>query len=86
MPPVTRIVELVRRELAGYYAMIENLDVNLGRVVSALREERLYDDMHIVFFSDHGDMQVRMASSAKRLRGRSRFACLASSSAACAMR
>ena len=56
VPPVTRIVERARRELAGYYAMIENLDVNLGRVVSALREERLYDDTHIVFFSDHGDM------------------------------
>ena len=38
--------------------MIENLDVNLGRVVSALREERLYDDTHIVFFSDHGDMHA----------------------------
>ena len=56
VPPVTRIVERARRELAGYYAMIENLDVNLGRVVSALREEGLYDDTHIVFFSDHGDM------------------------------
>ncbi len=56
VPPVARIVERARRELAGYYAMIENLDDNLGRVVSALREEGLYDDTHIVFFSDHGDM------------------------------
>jgi arylsulfatase A-like enzyme len=56
VPPVARIVERARRELAGYYAMIENLDWNLGRVVDVLRAEGLYDDTHIVFFSDHGDL------------------------------
>jgi arylsulfatase A-like enzyme len=56
VPDVRRITEKARRELAGYYAMIENLDWNLGRVIEALREAGLHDNTHIIFFSDHGDM------------------------------
>ncbi len=56
VPPVVHIEERARRDLAGYYAMIENLDWNLGRVVEVLRAEGLYDNTHIVFFSDHGDL------------------------------
>lgn len=44
-----------RRKLAGYYAMIENLDWNLGRIRAALREHDLDRSTYIVFFSDHGD-------------------------------
>ena len=46
----------VRRDLAGYYAMIENLDWNYGRVVRALEQTGLLPDTHIFFFADHGDM------------------------------
>lgn len=56
VPGVPRLVERARRELAGYYAMIENLDWNLGRVRTALDELGLTDDTLIMFFSDHGDM------------------------------
>ena len=56
VPPVARIIDKARRDLAGYYAMIENLDWIVGRVVQVLREEGLYDDTHIFFFSDHGDL------------------------------
>ena len=45
-----------RRELAGYYAMIENLDDNLARIRAALDAAGIADNTHIVFFSDHGDM------------------------------
>ncbi|MCC5845419.1 MAG: sulfatase [Verrucomicrobia bacterium] len=55
VPPVPRIEETARRELAGYYAQIENLDRNLGRVLEKLREQNLLDDTLILFFSDHGD-------------------------------
>ncbi len=55
VPPVPRIDELARRELAGYYAQIENLDRNVGRVLQRLRERDLLDDTLVVFFSDHGD-------------------------------
>ncbi|MBS3822123.1 MAG: sulfatase-like hydrolase/transferase, partial [Phycisphaerae bacterium] len=45
-----------RRELAGYYAQIENLDHNVGRVVQTVCERGLGDNTWIIFFSDHGDM------------------------------
>ncbi|MFW5788145.1 MAG: sulfatase-like hydrolase/transferase [Halanaerobiales bacterium] len=54
--PVDRIQETARRELAGYYAQIENLDWNIGRIRKALQETDLAENTHIIFFSDHGDM------------------------------
>ena len=56
MPDIPRITEPARRELAGYYAQIENLDWNVGRVLDALRELGLDENTHVLFFSDHGDM------------------------------
>ncbi|MBI4875459.1 MAG: sulfatase [Acidobacteria bacterium] len=50
------VVNRARRELAGYYGMIENLDWNLGRIRAALDQAGLGFDTHILFFSDHGDM------------------------------
>lgn len=51
----TRLEKQARRDLAGYYAMIENLDWNFGRIRTALEETGELDNTHIVFFSDHGD-------------------------------
>ncbi len=45
-----------RQDLAGYYAMIENLDWNYGRVVNVLDQLNLLDHTHLLFFADHGDM------------------------------
>ncbi|SBW02092.1 Sulfatase [uncultured Eubacteriales bacterium] len=56
VPPVPWVEQQARRELAGYYAMVRNLDWNVGRIVDALDTLRLADDTYIVFFSDHGDM------------------------------
>jgi arylsulfatase A-like enzyme len=56
VPAVPRLVERARRELAGYYAAIENLDWNVGRVRAALAELGLAEDTLILFFSDHGDL------------------------------
>jgi len=55
VPNIPRIRETVARELAGYYALIENIDWNVGRIRTALHELGLEDDTYIVFFSDHGD-------------------------------
>ena len=55
VPPVGRIADRAQRELAGYYAMIENLDSNVGRVREALADTGLDRDTHVLFFSDHGD-------------------------------
>lgn len=39
-----------------YYSCCSLVDVQVGRLVSFLKEEGLYDDTLIVFTSDHGDM------------------------------
>ncbi|MBV7328809.1 sulfatase [Chloroflexi bacterium TSY] len=56
VPDIPWLVDQARRDLAGYYGMIENLDWNLGRIRTALDEANLAHNTHIVFFSDHGDM------------------------------
>lgn len=56
VPPDPAVREQARRELAGYHAMIENLDYNFGRVRSALDRLGLSERTLLLFFSDHGDM------------------------------
>ncbi len=56
VPSIARITERARRDLAGYYAMIENFDWNVGRIVDLLRATELVDTTHVLVFSDHGDM------------------------------
>lgn len=56
VPDVERIQIRARRELAGMYAMIENLDWNVGRIMAALKQADLDRDTYVIFFSDHGDM------------------------------
>jgi len=43
-------------DLRSYYAMVENLDRNVGRLLEALDEEDLREDTVVVFLSDHGEM------------------------------
>ncbi len=55
VPEIPRITETARRDLAGYYAQIENLDRNVGRVRQALADAGLSENTFVMFFSDHGD-------------------------------
>jgi arylsulfatase A-like enzyme len=57
VPNVPSVIEPARRWLAGYYAQIENLDWNIGRIRKALEEAGLAFRTHVLVFSDHGDMQ-----------------------------
>lgn len=46
-----------RREItAAYYAMIENMDANVGRILDFLEETGRRSDTLVVFMSDHGEM------------------------------
>jgi arylsulfatase A-like enzyme len=56
VPEIPWVEERARRDLAGAYALVENLDWNLGRVRQALRELDLDTNTEIIFFSDHGDL------------------------------
>jgi arylsulfatase A-like enzyme len=55
MAHVTRVTERARTELAGYYAQIENLDWNYGRIIQALTDTGQLENTHVFFFADHGD-------------------------------
>ncbi|MEM6391221.1 MAG: sulfatase [Planctomycetota bacterium] len=55
VPPVDRIRDRFAVDLAGYYAMIENLDHNVGRLRDRLRQLDVDRDTYLVFFADHGD-------------------------------
>lgn len=48
--------EYIRNRTCGYYAMIEHLDKNIGRLIKCLKECKMYDNTLIVFLSDHGEM------------------------------
>jgi arylsulfatase A-like enzyme len=46
----------LREMLANYYAMVENLDMNIGRLLEAMdRSPRFREDTLVVYISDHGD-------------------------------
>lgn len=55
VPDIPEVRREAARGLAGYYAMIENLDYNVGRIIKALEENGQMFHTHIMFFSDHGD-------------------------------
>ena len=48
--------EYIRQLRAGYYGAITHMDHQIGRLISALVEQRLMDDTVILFVSDHGEM------------------------------
>jgi arylsulfatase A-like enzyme len=45
---------MIRELLAVYYAVISNVDKQVGRIVAALRETNQFDNTIIIFSSDHG--------------------------------
>ena len=55
-----------REQLAIYYAMIENLDYNMGRLLDKLDELGLTEKTIVVFTSDHGDMMLSHGQHYKR--------------------
>jgi arylsulfatase A-like enzyme len=47
---------VARSQQAEYYAMIKNLDDNVGRILDWLDQAKLSENTLIAFFSDHGEM------------------------------
>ena len=45
-----------REIIAAYYAMIENVDYNVGRLIDALEETGQRENTLILYMSDHGEM------------------------------
>ena len=54
LAPWPRTPELVQQHLADYYAAIEFLDAQIGRILDALKQSGQYENTLIVFAADHG--------------------------------
>ena len=54
-----------RRYFGVYYAMIEKVDAEVGRLDAALRENDLYDNTLVIFTSDHGEGMAEHQSVVK---------------------
>jgi arylsulfatase A-like enzyme len=52
--PLPRTEEAVRKELALYYAMISEVDAQIGRILEALEKSEKKDNTIIVFAGDNG--------------------------------
>ncbi|MCA9121715.1 MAG: sulfatase-like hydrolase/transferase [Planctomycetaceae bacterium] len=52
--PWPRTPKMIRELLAVYYAVISDMDHQVGRIVAALRETGQFDNTIIIFSSDHG--------------------------------
>ncbi|MFA6543330.1 MAG: sulfatase-like hydrolase/transferase [Limisphaerales bacterium] len=52
--PVPRPPDAVRAELAAYYAVISNVDEQVGRILAALRETGQMENTIVIFSSDQG--------------------------------
>lgn len=52
--PWPRTEQDIREEIAAYYAVIEDMDANIGRILQTLKESGRYDNTVIIFTSDHG--------------------------------
>ena len=47
--------EALRRVMAAYYATIEHIDDEVGRMITTLKAKGLYDNTMIIYTSDHGE-------------------------------
>lgn len=54
LAPWPRTPEEVRKHLTDYYGVITYLDMQIGRIVQALKDTGEYDNTLFVFSSDHG--------------------------------
>lgn len=54
VPPYYPDHEIYRDEIAHHYNTILKLDEILGEIIARLKEDQLYDNTIIFFFSDHG--------------------------------
>lgn len=50
-----------------YYGAVSGLDENIGKILSFLKEEGMYQDTYIVISSDHGDMLGEHGRRAKHI-------------------
>ncbi|GHV01193.1 sulfatase [Bacteroidia bacterium] len=60
-----QIVATLPQNKSQYFGMIKCIDDNVGRIITWLKDNSLYDNTIVVFTSDHGDMMGEHARMAK---------------------
>lgn len=54
LSPVPRTEDRTRQDIADYYAMISEVDAQIGRILEAIRQEGLEGNTLVVFIGDNG--------------------------------
>jgi arylsulfatase A-like enzyme len=54
IPPYFPDDPVIRRDMATNYSNLVRMDKEVGEIISELKEQGLYDDAYIFFYSDHG--------------------------------
>ena len=54
MPPYFPDTEIVRHDMAVNYSNLKRMDMAIGKIISQLKEDGLYKNSYIFFYSDHG--------------------------------
>ena len=54
IPPIFPDDSIVRHSLAVNYSNLIEMDKQVGKLINHLKEEDIYDDSYIFFYSDHG--------------------------------
>ncbi len=59
IPPYLVDSKIQRNDLARHYSNIEIMDAKIGSIIKELKEDGLYDNTIIFFYSDHGGPMIR---------------------------
>lgn len=54
VPPYLEDNEITRKDIARHYSNIELMDKQVGKIITQLKEDNLYKNTIIFFYSDHG--------------------------------
>jgi len=54
VPPYLQDTELARNNIARHYSNVELMDIEVGKIIQQLKDDGLYKNTIIMFYSDHG--------------------------------
>ncbi|RXP44534.1 sulfatase [Lutibacter sp. HS1-25] len=54
VPPYFQDTEIARNDIARHYSNVEIMDAEVGQLIQQLKEDGLYENTIIFFYSDHG--------------------------------
>ena len=67
--PFTEMTEKNKEDARRVYAMVTNIDDNIGKLLKKLEELQLVEDTLVIFMTDNGPQQVRYVAGLKGRKG-----------------